>query len=68
MFKISCIHPTCRPKLAEETRSKWLKLAKNPSNIEYITCYDSFDEEEIKLKVKKKIILLKYMNLTALEL
>ena len=54
MFKISCIHPTCRPKLAKETRSKWLKLAKNRSKIEYITCYDSFDEEEIKLKVKKK--------------
>jgi hypothetical protein len=54
MFKISCIHPTCRPKLAKETRSKWLKLAKNPSKIEYITCYDSFVEEEIKQKIKKK--------------
>ena len=54
MFKISCIHPTCRPKLAKETRAKWLKLAKNPSKIEYITCYDSFAEEEIKQKVKQK--------------
>ena len=54
MFKISCIHPTCRPKLAKETRAKWLKLAKNPSKIEYITCYDSFVEKEIKQKVKQK--------------
>ena len=53
MYKVSCIHPTCRPDLARETRSKWLKRAKNPDQIEYITCFDSFDEKEIKQKIKK---------------
>ena len=52
MYKISCIHPTCRPELARETRDKWLKLAKKPSQIEYITCFDSFDKNEIKQKIK----------------
>ena len=51
MYKISCIHPTCRPELAKKTRKKWLKLAKNSSQIEYITCYDSFDKKKIKQKV-----------------
>ena len=51
MYKISCIHPTCRPELAKKTREKWLKLAKNSSQIEYITCYDSFDKKKIKQKV-----------------
>ena len=53
MFKISCIHPTCRPKLADEIRSKWLKLAKDPKQIEYITCYDSFDKKKLNEKIKK---------------
>ena len=53
MYKVSCIHPTCRPDLARETRSKWLKRAKKPDQIEYITCFDSYDEREIKQKVKK---------------
>ena len=51
MYKISCIHPTCRQELAKKTREKWLKLAKNSSQIEYITCYDSFDKKKIKQKV-----------------
>ena len=53
MFKISCIHPTCRPKLADEIRSKWLKLAKDPKQVEYITCYDSFDKKKLNEKIKK---------------
>ena len=53
MYKISCVHPTCRPDLARKTRSKWLKLAKNPDQIEYITCFDSFNKNEIKKKIKK---------------
>ena len=53
MYKISCVHPTCRPDLARKTRSKWLKLAKNPDQIEYITCFDSFNKNEIKQKIKK---------------
>ena len=52
MYKISCIHPTCRPELAKKTR-KWLKLAKYSSQIEYITCYDSFDTKKIKQKILK---------------
>ena len=53
MYEITCIHPTCRPKLARETRSKWLEYAKNPNQVEYITCFDSFDKYEIKQKIKK---------------
>ena len=34
MYKITCVHPTCRPKLARDTRDKWLKLATN-SNLFY---------------------------------
>ena len=55
MFKISCIHPTCRPKLADEIRSKWLKLAKDPKQVEYITCYDSFIKNLMKRLKKMKI-------------
>ena len=53
MYKITCVHPTCRPKLARDTRDKWLKLAKNSNNVEYITCFDSLDKNEIKKKIKK---------------
>ena len=68
MYKITCIHPTCRPKLARETRSKWLKYAKNSNQVEYITCFDSFDKYEIKQKIKKIKILLKFMKNIVLEL
>ena len=47
MYKISCIHPTCRTKLAIETRKKWLELAENPEIIQYITCFDSLNKEEL---------------------
>ena len=57
MYKISCIHPTCRTKLANETRKKWLELADNPKIIQYITCHDTSDANE--LRIKKKV----YKNL-----
>ena len=53
MYKISCIHPTCRPKLARKTREKWLDLANNPDVIEYITCFDSCDKNKLKKKYFK---------------
>ncbi len=58
MYKISCIHPTCRTQLAVETRRKWLELADNPKVIQYITCFDSSNEDELKIKrrVKKNLV------------
>ena len=54
MYKISCIHPTCRPDLARKTRKKWLNYARNPEKIEYVTYFDSFDKTELKKKILKK--------------
>ncbi|MFL2676799.1 MAG: hypothetical protein CNE97_02875 [alpha proteobacterium MED-G10] len=54
MYNISCIHPTCRPRLARQTRDKWLNYARNPEKIEYITYFDSFDQKELRKKISKK--------------
>ena len=53
MQKISCIHPTCRPALAVETRKKWLDSADKPELIEYITCFDTEDPDKLKLRIEK---------------
>ena len=39
--RISCIHPTCRPKKAKKIREEWLERAKYPELIEYLTCFDT---------------------------
>ncbi len=40
-FNISIVHPTCRPKIARETRDTWLDLSSDPDSIEYLLCSDS---------------------------
>ena len=40
-FNISIVHPTCRPKIARETRDRWLDLSSDPDSIEYLLCSDS---------------------------
>ena len=40
-FKISVIHPTCRPKIARQTREEWLDLSSNPDSVDYILSLDS---------------------------
>jgi len=54
MAKISCIHPSCRPKIAKEIREKWLDLAKEPDLIEYLICADSYQDKKVrKVEVSK---------------
>ncbi len=48
MAKISCIHPSCRPNVAKETREKWLDLAKQPDLIEYLICADSYQDKKVR--------------------
>ena len=54
MYKITCIHPTCRPEMARKTRSKWLKLCDNSKRVQYITCFDSKNKHELLIRKKKR--------------
>ena len=53
-FTISIVHPTCRPRIARETRSQWLDLSGEPDSIEYLLCIDTDCVQYPKTKIIKK--------------
>ena len=59
-MKISVIYPSRgRAAICKETLSKWVTLAKNPTEIEWIL---SIDEDEPQLVAYKEIVESPYIN------